>query len=213
MRAAADWARRDSISPDDLKEAALYVLPHRRREPPREQETPQEQEPDHKGQNETPQDSEAPREEENQPQQTPQESAAPELEERDGCDGDEIDTPPPQYTQEGTAPEERLVEGEDIRLLSVLPTLPRDRLPRQGSGRRSKTRSGTSRGRCVSFTQTPSPKQHDLALDATLRAAAPYQRQRSHDGCAVAIRDGDLRYKVRENHVGATIDEEERIRL
>ena len=51
----------------------------------------------------------------------------------------------------------------------------------------------------------PKPHQKDLALDATLRAAAPYQKSRNHDLCAVALTDNDLRYKVRENHVGATI--------
>ena len=200
--AAAAWAGRDYISPDDLKEAAFYVLPHRRRESPQEPERPDTpNEPKKTGdepdtQNTDDQNPDAPQEKES--------PSSPSLTEQEGCDGEETDTPPPQYFQ-GNAPEEQLVEGEDIRLLSVLPAVPRDRLLRQDSGRRSKTRSGTNRGRCVSFTQTPTPKQHDLALDATLRAAAPYQHQRDHDTCAVAIQNSDLRYKVRENHVGATI--------
>lgn len=86
-----------------------------------------------------------------------------------------------------------------------MPTLPRDRLFRQGSGRRSKTKSGTNKGRYAGFTQSPKPFQKDLALDATLRAAAPYQRLRDHSQCAVSLQECDLRYKVRENHVGATI--------
>lgn len=200
--AAAAWAGRDYISPDDIKEAAFYVLPHRRRETPpdppeadapREQRADQEP-PEADGRPSSPQEGDSP------------ENAPPQLEERDGCGGEETEAPPPQTVPpQGDAPEEQLVEGTDVGLLSVLPTAPRDRLFRQGSGRRSKTRSGTNRGRCVSFTQTPAPKQRDLALDATLRAAAPYQRFRSHEDCAMAIREGDLRYKVRENHVGATI--------
>ncbi len=200
--AVAAWAGRDYIAPDDIKEAAFYVLPHRRRETPPEpsgQESPPEN-----------QERQEPQDGENGPaspeEQSGSEDAPPELEERDGCDGEETDVPPPQTVpSDGAAPEEQLVEGTDVRLLSVLPAAPRDRILRQGSGRRSKTRSGTNRGRWVSFTQTPTPKQCDLALDATLRAAAPYQRLRDHTGCAVAIRDGDLRYKVREDHVGATI--------
>lgn len=198
--AAAAWAGRDYISPDDMKEAAYYVLPHRRREVP-----PEPSEPETSRQNQENQETQG---RDNEPssaeEQSGPENVPPELEEQDGCDGEETETTQPQIS-DGGAPEEQLVEGTDIRLLSVLPATPRDRLLRQGSGRRSKTRSGTNRGRCVSFTQTPSPKQHDLALDATLRAAAPYQRFRDHEDCAVAIRDGDLRYKVREDHVGATI--------
>lgn len=197
--AAAAWAGRDYISPDDVREAALYVLPHRRRETPPEPEIPREKQEDQE-----------PRREDREPpppeQQDGPETAPPDLEEQDGCDGEKADVPPPQTVPaNGEAPEERLVEGTDIRLLSILPAVPRDRLLRQGSGRRSKTRSGTNRGRCVSFTQTPAPKQRDLALGATLRAAAPCQCFRSHADCAVAIREGDLRYKMRENHVGATI--------
>lgn len=197
--AAAAWAGRDYIAPDDMKEAAFYVLPHRRRET-----SPEQSQQDFPPENQNRQDKTL---ESSQPdEQSTSENNPPDLQEREGCDGEEREIPPPQtIPSDGAAPEEQLVEGTDISLLSVLPATPRDRILRQGSGRRSKTRSGTNRGRCVSFTQTPSPKQHDLALDATLRAAAPYQCFRSHADCAVAIRESDLRYKVRENHVGATI--------
>ncbi|MBR6735615.1 MAG: VWA domain-containing protein, partial [Oscillospiraceae bacterium] len=70
---------------------------------------------------------------------------------------------------------------------------------------RSKTKSGANKGRYAAFTTHPTPRQHDLALDATLRVAAPYQKQRDHTECVVALTDSDLRYKVREDHVGATI--------
>lgn len=197
--AAAAWAGRDYIAPDDMKEVAFYVLPHRRRETSPEQ-SQQDFPPENQNrQDKTPESSQ-------RDEQSTSENNPPDLQEREGCDGEEREIPPPQtIPSDGAAPEEQFVEGTDIGLLSVLPATPRDRILRQGSGRRSKTRSGTNRGRCVSFTQTPSPKQHDLALDATLRAAAPYQCFRSHADCAVAIRESDLRYKVRENHVGATI--------
>lgn len=197
--AAAAWAGRDYIAPDDMKEATFYVLPHRRRET-----SPEQSQQDFPPENQNRQDKTP---ESSQPdEQSTSENNPPDLQEREGCDGEEREIPPPQtIPSDGAAPEEQLVEGTDISLLSVLPATPRDRILRQGNGRRSKTRSGTNRGRCVSFTQTPSPKQHDLTLDATLRAAAPYQCFRSHADCAVAIRESDLRYKVRENHVGATI--------
>ena len=42
----------------------------------------------------------------------------------------------------------------------------------------------------------------DLAFDATLRAAAPYQRIREKNGLALAIDDRDIRTKVREKRTG-----------
>lgn len=191
--AVAAWNGKDYISVEDMKEAAIYVLPHRRR-----QEQPQEnQESKHSESNDSEKknDSRQPDAHENPP---------PQMQQQEGNDGPEIDTPPPQQS-DGAAPEEQLVEGKEVHLISALPAIPRDRLFRQGSGRRSKTKSGTNKGRYAGFTQSPKLHQKDLALDATLRAAAPYQRFRDHDQCAVALTDSDLRYKVRENHVGATI--------
>ncbi len=202
--AAAAWQGRDYISPEDVKEAALYVLPHRRRE--RQPEEKSQPEQPRQTEDQTP-DADRPDQPERPEQdgdgQPPRQEDPPQLEEQDGCDGEKLDTPPPQSG--GAAPEEQLVEGEDIRLISALPTLPRDRIFRQGSGRRSKTKSGANKGRYAAFTQNPAPCQRDLALDATLRAAAPYQRFRSHADCAVALTEDDLRYKIREDHVGATI--------
>ncbi len=201
--AAAAWAGRDYISPEDIREAAIYVLPHRRRESPPEPERAPDAPKDLQNQPPNREKSDSP--EHSAPDESGQPSQADaQMQEQDGCGGQAVETPPPQY-MDGGASQEQTVEGENVRLLCVLPAIPRDRLLRQGSGRRSKTRSGTNRGRCVSFTQTPSPKQRDLALDATLRAAAPYQCRRSHRDCAVAIREEDLRYKVRENRIGATI--------
>ncbi len=201
--AVAAWNGRDHISADDLKEAALYVLPHRRRQlPPPEQLPPQEPEqsdeqPEENGEN-------SPQQGQNAPSAAPQEPE-PEYEQCDGNDGEEMETPPPETAEGESSAVEDTVEGDDASLMSLLPALPRDRIARQGSGRRSKTKSGANKGRYAGFTPRLSPQSRDLALDATLRVAAPYQRQRDHSECAVALMDSDLRYKIRESHVGATI--------
>jgi magnesium chelatase subunit D len=77
----------------------------------------------------------------------------------------------------------------------------RDRLLRQGSGKRSRTRTGQKRGRYVRSTMH---RLHDdIALDATIRAAAPYQLTRKADNdLFVTIRDEDIREKVRESRTG-----------
>lgn len=75
---------------------------------------------------------------------------------------------------------------------------PLDKIIRQRAGRRSMTRTKRKRGR---YTQArPSPgKVDDLALDATLRAAAPFQsrrdEQRKH--VAFAVQPQDYMRKVR----------------
>jgi len=74
---------------------------------------------------------------------------------------------------------------------------PLDRLTRSASGRRSQTRTDRKRGRYVQARPSPGDP-NDLAFDATLRAAAPHQRERQHeDGPALALRADDYQRKVR----------------
>jgi magnesium chelatase subunit D len=82
----------------------------------------------------------------------------------------------------------------------------KDRILRTGSGRRSRTRSATKQGRYV--RSTPRRLRDDLALDATLRAAAPFQlarRQSRPSRLAVQIQSSDIREKIRERRVGNVI--------
>ena len=75
---------------------------------------------------------------------------------------------------------------------------PLDRIIRQRAGRRSVTRTKRKRGRYTQ-AQPSAGKADDLALDATLRAAAPYQKERAEQRkkVAFAIQPGDYMRKVR----------------
>ncbi len=73
---------------------------------------------------------------------------------------------------------------------------PIDRLSRKQGGRRTQTRSDRRRGRYIS-ARPAHEVNPDLAFDATLRAAAPYQRSRDPKEVAFAIRSSDLQRKVR----------------
>lgn len=76
--------------------------------------------------------------------------------------------------------------------------------PSRGSGRREKS-VGTGRtGRYVG-SRIPRGDVADIAFDATLRAAAPYQRHRARPGLALAIEPEDLRQKVRERRNGVSV--------
>ena len=85
---------------------------------------------------------------------------------------------------------------------------PPDRRARRSSGRRAATVSGTSAGRYVG-ARVPEGPASDLALDATLRAAAPHQQSRRQDpdadAAALLIEPWDVREKVRETHTGSLI--------
>lgn len=79
-----------------------------------------------------------------------------------------------------------------------------DRVPRIGSGRRARSRSASKQGRYVKSTAACG--RGDLALDATIRAAAPFQQARraaAGPGLAIHIREADIREKVRERRVGS----------
>jgi magnesium chelatase subunit D len=76
---------------------------------------------------------------------------------------------------------------------------PLDKLTRKSAGRRSTTKTQRKRGRYIQARQSPGDPS-DLAFDATLRAAAPHQKERKGadpTGPALALRPSDYQKKVR----------------
>ena len=75
---------------------------------------------------------------------------------------------------------------------------PLDRITRRHGGRRSRTHTERKRGRYIQARPSPG-KTDDLAFDATLRAAAPFQKERTEQRkqVAFAIRSSDFQRKVR----------------
>jgi magnesium chelatase subunit D len=75
---------------------------------------------------------------------------------------------------------------------------PLDRISRRHGGRRTQSRTERKRGRYV-MSRPASDTKDDIAFDATLRAAAPHQKERKEqlNHVAFAIQRSDLQRKVR----------------
>ena len=75
---------------------------------------------------------------------------------------------------------------------------PLDKLTRHHAGRRSRTHTERKRGRYIQ-ARPANGKTDDVAFDATIRAAAPFQNQRieQRKQVAFAIQKSDLQRKVR----------------
>jgi magnesium chelatase subunit ChlD-like protein len=75
---------------------------------------------------------------------------------------------------------------------------PLDKITRRQGGRRSQTRTDRKRGRYIQ-ARPANGKTYDLAFDATLRAAAPFQKDRKEQRkrVAFAIQSSDFQRKIR----------------
>ena len=73
------------------------------------------------------------------------------------------------------------------------------------SGRRFRSLSANRTGRYISSRPRRDRNETDIAIDATIRTAAVHQRNREHNGLALAIEPPDIRIKVREASSGSCI--------
>ena len=209
-RAHAAWMGKAEVSAEDVQAVSGFALLHRRREaappppppPPPPEEDSDEDPPENEDENENREENAAPEEDSSSPEQEnretsgeqpePEENPSPETEE----DGEEQQRPP---TREETL--EQIFEvGETFKVKKL--ASPKDRVFRRGSGRRSRTRISQKQGRYVKSSMAKG--SGDVALDATLRAAAPYQleREAERNGLAVCLKPSDLREKIREKRIG-----------
>ena len=211
-RAIAALAGRAYVLPKDVEEAAQLVLPHRMRKPPEQQPEEQEQPDEEQNEEENNEQDDEPDEDNNEDNaELPPPPLANGDEDKDSSSEDddednESDNDDEQQEQhkDNLAPEEQIADiDKGFRLPKMVLDLGKDRAVRRGSGKRSVTKTDLKQGRYVRAEQ-PKGKVTDLAFDATIRAAAPYQRLREDNGCALNIKEEDLRQKVREKRIGNT---------
>lgn len=204
-RAEAALEGRKYVLPKDLEKAAEFVLPHRMRkaeDQQPEEPQPQEQQQPPENQEEEQQQPEEDKSDENEFNHPP-EAQPPQTNTEDSEDSSQDLNP---ENSKFSNPKGSSRERIDVADLHVnLPPMwiepSKDRKPKKGSGKRSLTMTDLMQGRYVR-AEIPKSKTSDIAFDATLRAAAPYQKARPSNGCAVVIRKDDLRSKVREKRTG-----------
>ncbi|MGP8331199.1 MAG: magnesium chelatase subunit D family protein [Methanosarcinaceae archaeon] len=197
---------RTEVTLDDIKEAMELALPHRMRrkpfEPPQldtdkldqmmDDEKKEQEEKEHE------------KEEEQKEQQSEQkEEHKHEHREQKEQENEPKSQNPPENEDDGTQPQQPesvFAIGDPIDVSKVRPKEKRDRIPRsRTSGRRNPTLARFNRGKYARHTM-PSGKTTDIALDATIRAAAPFQVERGAGmpgKNAIVIGSQDIREKIR----------------
>jgi magnesium chelatase subunit D len=209
--ALAAFCGNTRVGMDEVTQVASFALIHRKRDPmppppPPDHDQNQESNKENNPQTET--DPPPPPSSENGPDKQPEdaEDTRPPEEippEEQAKEPEETDTSEPENAGDDSARDkvlEKIFEiGETFRVKPF--TAPKDRMLRRGSGKRSRSRTAAKQGRYVRSTL---PRGNpDIAFDATLRAAAPYQMQRKNaSGLAVILKDRDIRKKIREKRIG-----------
>lgn len=197
-RALAALAERRYVLPKDLEKAAEFVLPHRMRKN-WEEELPQSDELEDPDKNNTEKAQESEDNDLGDDGEDPSRNHIVEVT-GNGGNNDESSSDMPEFPQ---GADDEKVDSADLHV--ILPPLwiqnEKKQFTPKGSGKRNITRSDERQGRYVK-AGIPKGETHDIAIDATLRAAAPHQKGRQSNGCAVVIRHEDIRRKQREKRTG-----------
>lgn len=206
---------RDTANLEDLKQAAVICLEHRRNDLSDSKEQPQDQndnqspddniQDDNQGQDEDSQDNDGQnddsdsgggRDDGGQNDENRDHESSNDAENQD----QDITLPPPSDTD---IQQQIFSVGDTFRVRDYLPD--EERMPkRSDSGRRSYSKSDDRTGRCIGY-MVPKGKISDIALYPSIRAAAPYQRIRDRSNLAIVMTKEDLREKVREKKQGNKI--------
>jgi magnesium chelatase subunit D len=188
--ALAAYEGRIDVCEDDVRRVARLVLPHRRRRQPFDQPTVDDQALEESL-------------ERHRPPHGGEQSPPPPAGAQDGqtAAGPEDST---ESNAAGLAPENQQARiGQSFAVRPLAGPVRQDLLQRS-TGRRSRTLGGAT-GHYVTSRQ-PRGRVRDIAVDATLRAAAPHLRRRQREGDKTpVIHHTDLRQKVRESRSGNLI--------
>jgi len=205
----AAYENRTEVNAEDVREAANLALLHRQRRQPFQQPNLATDQLDSmvddfqsQDRQREPQDSS--QNDQGEGDSEPSDLSTPELEPEEP--DTEPDTEPDDPGPSSLGGEQQFEVGDpfSVRPLNLKPP---DQRSRRALGRRNVTVTDSSAGRYVR-SRMPEGKASGLALDATLRAAAPHQVERraaSDLQIAVLIEPWDIRDKVRESKSGSLV--------
>ena len=182
VKAVAAFHGRTETVADDVDEAAYFVLPHRAKNPVPPQEEQEEQQNDEYESHQDQQEDDSDNQDENQDQPT---------------DSDHTPAEDQSHKNKYRNIPKAFAVGEPFQVVPFAHK--KDRMFRNGWGRRTQTKTNAASGRYI--FPTMQRRNNDFALDATVRAAAPYQTMRQKNGTAIVIRTEDIREKVRQKKV------------
>lgn len=211
--ALAAWAGREDVLAEDVRQAALLALPHRRRRNPFDapgldedklDDTLEQSAGDDEGDggDDDPDGGgpgggggQPPQDGPDSPEGAPEPSDAPAGDGEAGQDPGNEDSSPAQAPAAGGGEQQAVRAAEPFRtkMLSV------PGLGEGAAGRRSRAR--TEHGRTTG-ARRPQGVLTKLHLAATVQAAAPHQRARGRSGRGLVVRRDDLRQATREGREG-----------
>ena len=216
----AAYEGRTDVTTEDVRQAAQLALLHRQRRQPFQQpqmvteqldsmidelqHQPRQREPSDSDSNSCP----------DQDDGDPHQPDPPTGESMDQPEDGSQEPPESDDAPDNWSPQDQVFEVGAPLSIASLQVQPPDRRARRSTGRRAKTVSGSSIGRYVR-ARPPVGDVTDLALDATLRVAAPAQQRRreaaqpgNNQAAALPtllIEPWDIREKVRETKTGSLI--------
>lgn len=194
-KAIAAYDGRDYINIEDLKEASKFVLLHRvnKNENQRQENKSSKSEDNSQDETKNSDSSNSPDVKEKSSSENERSSESNgESSENENQTASNIENQDKKYSI-GEIFKVKKIDFGDLKKEKIL-----------GSGKRCKTISDSLKGRYIKSI-IPKGKVKDLAFDATLRAAAPYQRLLEKNGMAVVIKKEHIREKIREKRVGTSI--------
>lgn len=182
-KAFAAYKEEETVTEEHVKAVAHLVLNHRKRllEP-----EPEEKEQEQENETESSNNLEKRKEQKEREQKTPLSQS------QESHDGTSQSIP-------SSEKEEIFPIGESFKVKRFI--FKKDRIVRQTTGRRTKTKT---KGRGGRYIRSLLQKRAEIAIDATLRAAAPFQKLRGMKD-NVVIFDDDLRYKEKERRMSHNV--------